>query len=110
MFRLARKLQEPSFEGPQELLSSLCLYAFETRTFLWSGHGTTGYRMLLEHERYQGLGMDALLLALTRTNLRFGHGCAASRMLLERTRTDLWSGHRCAGYRLSYALGTGTLF
>ena len=33
--------------------------ALGTRTFSWFGHGCSGQRMLLEHERYYGLGMDA---------------------------------------------------
>ena len=28
---------------------------------LWFGHGCSGERMLLEHERHYGLGMDALV-------------------------------------------------
>ena len=36
-------------------------YALGTRTLLWFGHRCSGYRMLLEHERYYGLGMDALV-------------------------------------------------
>ena len=35
-------------------------YALETQTLLWVGHGCSGYRMLLDHERYYGSGMDAL--------------------------------------------------
>ena len=35
-------------------------YALGTRTLLWFGHGCSETRMLLEHERYYGLGMDAL--------------------------------------------------
>ena len=39
-----------------------CLpHALGTRTLLWFGHGCTAYRMLLEHERYYALGMDALV-------------------------------------------------
>ena len=38
-------------------------YALRTRTLLWFGHGCSGYRMLLEHERYYGLGMDARVIA-----------------------------------------------
>ena len=34
-------------------------YALGTRTLSWFGHGCSGNRMLLEHERYHGLGMDA---------------------------------------------------
>ena len=35
-------------------------YALGTRTLIWFGHGCSGDRMLLEHERYCGLGMDAV--------------------------------------------------
>ena len=38
-------------------------YALETRTLLWSGHGCSAGRMLLEHERSYGLGLDALVTA-----------------------------------------------
>ena len=31
------------------------------RTILWLGHGCSSHRMLLEHECYYGLGMDALV-------------------------------------------------
>ena len=36
-------------------------YALGTRTEFWLGHGCTASRMLLEHERNYGLGMDALV-------------------------------------------------
>ena len=36
-------------------------YALGTQTELWFGHGCSGERMLLEHERNNGLGMDALV-------------------------------------------------
>ena len=36
------------------------MYALGTRTLLWFGRGCTGERMLSKHERYHGLGMDAL--------------------------------------------------
>ena len=42
------------------MLWSLC--ALGTRTELWFGHGLTGDRLLLEHERYYGFGMDALVI------------------------------------------------
>ena len=79
-------------------------YAFGTRTELWFGHGCSGHRMLLEHERNYGLGMDALVTVCswntngiliwawklwspyahgTRTALWFAHGCSGHRMLLE---------------------------
>ena len=37
-------------------------YALGTGTELWFGHGCSGHRMLLEHERYYGVGMDALVI------------------------------------------------
>ena len=90
-------------------------YALGTRTLSWFGHGRSGNRMLLEHERYHGLGMDTLAslgmgavatvcswntnvimlwawmlwqpYALgTRTLSCFGHGRSSNRMLLERER------------------------
>ena len=33
-------------------------YALGTGTLLWLGHGCSSHRMLLEHECYDGLGMD----------------------------------------------------
>ena len=33
----------------------------ETGVLAWFGHGCSGSRMLLKHERYYGLGMDALV-------------------------------------------------
>ena len=78
-----------------------------TRTELWFGHGCSGHRMLLEHERNYDLGMDALVTVCswntngimvwarmlwlayalgTRTELWFGHGCSGHRMLLEHER------------------------
>ena len=82
-------------------------YALGTRTRLWFGHGCSGHRMLLEHERDYALGMDALVTVCswntneimlwawmlwspyalgTRTRLWLGHGCAGHRMLLEHER------------------------
>ena len=78
-----------------------------TGTRLWFGHGCSGHRMLLEHERYYDLGMDALVTVCSwntnvvimwawmlwspyalgsRTLLLFGHGCSGHRMLLEHER------------------------
>ena len=81
-------------------------YAPGTRTLLWFGHGCFGQRMLREHERYYGCGMDALVSVCswntnvmvwawmlwsafapgTQTLLWFGHGCFGQRMLLEHER------------------------
>ena len=41
-------------------------YALGTRTRLCFGHGCAGHRMLLEHERYYDLGMDALVIVCSR--------------------------------------------
>ena len=41
-------------------------YALGTRTLLWFGHGCSGNRMLSKHERYYGLGMDALVIVCSR--------------------------------------------
>ena len=35
--------------------------AIRTRTLFWFGHGCSSHRVLLEHGRYFGLGMDALV-------------------------------------------------
>ena len=82
-------------------------YALGTPTESWFGHGCSGQRMLWEHERNYGLGMDALVSVCsgntngimvwawmhlsgyalgTRTELWFGHGCSGRRMLLENER------------------------
>ena len=82
-------------------------YALGTRTRSWSGHGRSAARMLSEHERYNGLGMDALLIVCswntnemmvwawmlwssyaleTRTKLSFQHGCSGHGMLSEHER------------------------
>ena len=82
-------------------------YALGTRTEVWFGHGCSGQRMLFEHERDYGFGMDALVIVCsgntngimvwawmlwssyalgTRTGLWFGHGCSGQRMLWEHER------------------------
>ena len=109
--------------------------ALGTRTELWFGHGCSGHRMLLEHERKYDLGMDALVTVCswntngimvwawmlwtadalgTRTELWFGHGCSGQRMLSEHER-GLWFGHGCSGQRMlleherNYGLGMDAL-
>ena len=82
-------------------------YALGTRKEIWFGHGCSGDRLLLEHERNYGLGIDALVMVCswntngimvgawmlwswyalgTRTELWFGHGCSGHGMLLEHKR------------------------
>ena len=86
-------------------------YVLGTRTRLCFGHGCSGHRMFLEHERDYALGMDALVTVCswntneimlgawmlwspyalgTRTRLCFGHGCSGHRMLLEHERDYAW--------------------
>ena len=76
-------------------------YAFGTKTELRFGHGCNGHRMLLEHKRNYGLGMDAMVTVCSwntngiivwawmlwslyahgfRTLVWFGYGCAFDRM------------------------------
>ena len=83
--------------------------ALGTRSELWFGHGCSGQRMLLEHDRKYGLGMDALVSVCswnttgilvwawmlwsadavgTRPEFWFGHGCSGRRMLLEHDRNS----------------------
>ena len=120
-------------------------YALGTRTLSCFGHGRSGNRMLLEHERYHALGMDAVATVCsrntnvimlwawaqgqpyalgTRTLSCFGHGRSGNRMLLEHERYHalgmgagatvcswntnvimLWACAQCQ----PYALGTRTL-
>ena len=105
-------------------------YALGTRTLSWFRHGCSGNRMLSEHERYHGLGMDALATVCswntnvimvwawmlwqpyalgTGTLSWFGHGCSGNRMLSEHERNTnvimLWAWPHCQ----ACALGTRTL-
>ena len=82
-------------------------YALGTRTLSCFGRGRSANRMLLEHERYHALGVDAVptvcswntnVIMLwawtqrqpyalgTRTLSCFGHGCSGNRMLSEQER------------------------
>ena len=79
----------------------MLLDALGTRREVWLGHGCSGDRMLLEHERNYGLGMDAH---------GFGHGCCGAPYALG-TRMEVWLGHGCSGDRMllehvwNYGLG-----
>ena len=68
-----------------DALLTVCFWG--TWTLFWFGHGCTGERMLLEHDRYHGLGMDALVTVLlgTWTLFWFGHGCFGDRMQPNKT-------------------------
>ena len=49
-----------------------------TQTSFWFGHGCSGERMLSKHERYYGLGMDALVSVDSgNTNVYYGLGMDA---------------------------------
>ena len=76
-------------------------YALRTQTLSWFGHGCSGHRMLLEHERYHGLGMDALVIVFSRSTSAI---MVWARMLWSsydlRTQTFLWFGHGCSGHRM----------
>ena len=41
-------------------------YALGTRALLWFEHGCFGQRMLSEHQRFYGLGVDALVSGCSR--------------------------------------------
>ena len=104
-------------------------YAFGTRTLLWFGNGCTCYRMLWEHERYSGLGMDALVIACSRNTNDFmvwawshyfwyafgtlyGWGMVALFLVCFRNTNVImvWAWLNYLSYALlSYALGTRTL-
>ena len=79
-------------------------YALRTRTLLWFGHGCSGHRMLFEHERYYGLGTDALVIVCSwSTNVIM----VWARMLWSSyalgARALLWFGHGCSGHRMLLA-------
>ena len=76
-------------------------YALRTRTLSWLGHGCSGHRMLLEHERYYGLGTAALVIVCSsNTNVIM----VWARMLWSSyalgARTLLWFGHGRSGHRI----------
>ena len=91
-------------------------YALGARTLLWFGHGCSGHRMLFEHERYYGLGLDALVIVCSRnTNVIM----VWARMLWSSyalgARKFVWFGHECSGHRMLleheryHGLGTDAL-
>ena len=58
------------------------------RTELGFGHGCDSHRILLEHKRNYGLGMDALVTVFSwNTNgIMVWTGCSSDRILLEHKR------------------------
>ena len=76
-------------------------YALGTRTLLWFGHGCSGHRMLLEHERYHGLGMDALVIVCSsNTNVIMVWAWMLWSSYALGARTLSWFGHACSGHRM----------
>ena len=87
-----------------------------TRTESWLGQGCCGHRMLLEHERNYGLGLDALVtVCFWNTN-----GIMLSAWMLLSPdglgkRTESWFAHGCSGHRMrleherNFALGMDAL-
>ena len=77
-------------------------YALGTRTVLWFGHGCSGQRMLLEHERYYDLGLGALVkLCSWNTNGLMVWAWMLWSMYALGTRTIFWLGPGCSGRRSS---------
>ena len=76
-------------------------YALRTRTLSWLGYGCSGHRMLFEHERYHGLGMDALVTVCSwNTNGIMVLAWMLWSSYALRTRTSSWLGHGCSGHRM----------
>ena len=102
-------------------------HALGTRTELWFGHGCSGQRMLLGHERNYGLGMHGLVSVCSwDTNgimawawMLWSAYALETGMLWSAyalgTRTELWFGHGCSGQRMllghewKYGVGTDAL-
>ena len=78
-------------------------YAPRTRTLSWFGHGCSGHRMLLEHERDHGLGMDALVIVCSRsTNVNMVWARMLGSSYALGTRALSWLGHGCFGHRMLF--------
>ena len=78
-------------------------YALRTRTLSWFGHGCSGHRMLFEHERYHGLGMDAPVIVCSRnTNVIMVSAWMLWSPDALETRTLSWLGHGCSGHRMLF--------
>ena len=95
----------------------LSAHALVTRQDLWFGHGCSGQRMFLEHERnmvWAWMLWSAHAFG-TRMDLWLGHGCSGQRMHALGTRTELWFGHGCSrqrmllGHKRNHGLGMDAL-
>ena len=79
----------------------LSSYALGTRTLSWFGHGCTSNRMLAEHERSYGLGMDALVIVCSpNTNAIVVWAWMRLSSYALGTRTLAWCGNGCTCYRM----------
>ena len=71
------------------------------RTSLWFGQRCTGHRVLVDHERYHGLGMDALATVFSwTTNVIMIWACMHWSPCARGPRTSLWFGQGCTGHRV----------
>ena len=101
-------------------------YAFGTRTELWFGHGRSGQRALLEHERNYDLRMDALISVCSWNTIgimlwawmlwsAYALGTRAESTYALGTRSELCFGLGCSGQRMrleheqTYDLGMDAL-
>ena len=75
--------------------------ALGTQTLVWFGHGCSSDRMLLEHKRYYGLGMDATVTVCSwNTNAFVVSGFVLWSPCALGTRMFSWFGHGCSGQRM----------
>ena len=74
-------------------------YALGTRMLLWFGHVCSSHRMFLDHGRYYGLGMDALVTVCSWiTDVILVWAWMVSELDAMRTRPLLWFGHGCSSH------------
>ena len=77
--------------------------AYALPTQLWFGHGCSGHRMLFQHERKYGLGMDALVtVCSSNTNGSMVWAWMLWSPYALPTRTEVWFGHGCSGHRMLF--------
>ena len=73
----------------------------EPRKLLWFEHGCTGHRVFVDHERYHGLGKDALVTVCSWTTNVIMVWARMQRSPCARgPRTLLWFGQGCNGHRV----------
>ena len=128
--RIRVRVRIESGSGPGPTKTSWMLwspYALGTRTELCFGHGCSGHRILMKHERIYALGIDVLVrnyalgmdASVTVCSWNTNGIMLWAWMLLSPyalgTRTELCFGHGCFGHRMlleherNYALGMDAL-